>query len=174
MVLVKDGVIAEDRWARIVDRRLPFGRPLLLTLAEWRDLGPTPSLWRQPLGLILESDASLEALADDLHRFQLIALSFAKFTDGRAFSLARLLRRRYGFTGELRAVGHVLRDQFVHMHRCGFDAVEVADETTARAWVAEVNRYAAFYQVAERGPHRATAPSFLAVAEAPAAAAWAY
>lgn len=178
MALVSNGALVADPWVLIEDDSLPLGRPLLLTLAQWRRLKGTLRHWDQPLGLILEGGDALEELRADLGRFRLIALSFPKFTDGRAYSQARLLRRRYGFTGELRAVGNVLRDQFLHMHRCGFDSVEVGDERAAEAWLTATGRYQAFYQPAERGRQRrpdwlAEAPVFLGI-EQPAAAAWAY
>src|SRR3546814_2142105 len=76
------------------------------------------------LGLRLKSDQSPAGIAEDLGHFQLVALEFPRFGDGRAYSYARLLRERYGFKGELRAVGNVLRDQFLFMLRCGFDALD--------------------------------------------------
>ena len=66
-------------------------------------------------------------------RFALIALSFPKFADGRAFSTARLLREKHGFTGELRAVGAVLSDQIPYMRRVGFDTYAVTHGPTRRA-----------------------------------------
>ena len=84
-------------------------------------------------------------IAADLPRFALIALSFPKFRDGRAFSTARLLREKHGFTGELRAVGNVLSDQIPYMRRVGFDTLEVTHEPTRRALIedriAEVTLY---------------------------------
>lgn len=178
MALVKQGELIADPWVRIEDDKLPLGRPLLVTLAEWKRLAGTLRHWDQPLGLILTGGDSLEELGDSLGRFQLIALAFPKFTDGRAYSQARLLRKRYGFTGELRAVGHVLRDQFLQLHRCGFDSLELADEATAEAWLESVAHYQGFYQPAERGSLRDKRanpkPEVFLAAEQPVAAAWAY
>jgi uncharacterized protein (DUF934 family) len=67
----------------------------------------------------------VEEIADDLEHFQVIALNFPAFTDGRHYSSARLLRDRYGYKGEMRAIGDVLRDQLFYMRRCGFDAFAV-------------------------------------------------
>src|SRR3546814_6954056 len=89
------------------------------------------------LGLRLKSDQSPAGIAEDLGHFQLVALEFPRFGDGRAYSYARLLRERSGFKGELRAVGNVLRDQFLFMLRCGFDAFEVANENAVDAWRSE-------------------------------------
>src|SRR5439155_14573700 len=76
----------------------------------------------------------------------LIALVFPKFSDGRAFSQARLLRERYGFRGELRATGQVLRDQFLFLLRAGFDAFEVTKDADAAAFTDAERRYSVFYQ----------------------------
>ncbi len=94
---------------------------IAVTLDEWRAGGG-----RAP-GLRLRSDERLEEAADAIARAELIELEFSKFTDGRPYSHARLLRERYRYRGELRAVGEVLRDQLPFMARCGFDAFEVPD-----------------------------------------------
>jgi uncharacterized protein (DUF934 family) len=88
----------------------------------------------------------VKELLADLPRLALIALEFPKWTDGRAYSQARLLRERYGFEGELRATGQVLRDQFVFMLRAGFDAFEVKKDSDAAAFAAATKRYSVFYQ----------------------------
>jgi phosphoadenosine phosphosulfate reductase len=74
-------------------------------------------------------------MAADLPRFDLIALDFPKFSDGRAFSTARLLREKFGYAGELRAVGNVLSDQIPLMRRVGFDSFEVTHGPTRRALI---------------------------------------
>jgi phosphoadenosine phosphosulfate reductase len=86
-----------------------------------------------PLGIHVDAGERVEDIAADLAHFSLIALDFPKFSDGRAFSSARLLRDKYGYTGELRAVGNVLADQIPFMRRVGFDAFEVTHAPTRRA-----------------------------------------
>lgn len=82
--------------------------------------------WREGLGVRLPNDTDPEGLStEDLGRWPAIAIEFPKYTDGRGYSLGRLLRQRYGYTGELRAVGDVLHDQLMFMERCGFDAFEL-------------------------------------------------
>ena len=77
-----------------------------------------------------KSDESPKQLGEDVHRLSLVVLEFPKFRDGRAFSWARMLRTRLGFTGEIRAVGDFLYDQIAYQHRVGFDAWEVPDDFT--------------------------------------------
>jgi phosphoadenosine phosphosulfate reductase len=78
-----------------------------------------------PLGLQLDAGAEPAKLGDDLHRFSVICLQFDSFTDGRPYSQACLLHEYYGYRGELRARGNILRDQFDFMRRCGIDALEI-------------------------------------------------
>ena len=96
--------------------------------------------------LVLPNTEDVLELGDRLDGVRLIILDFPKFTDGRAYTQARLLRERHGFKGELRATGQVLRDQFVFMLRAGFDSFEVKKESDAEAFAATVKRYSVFYQ----------------------------
>src|SRR5258705_6194176 len=87
------------------------------------------------LGLRLEAGEAIDDIAQDLARFAIVELAFPKFSDGRAFSTARLLREKYGYAGELRAVGNVLSDQIPFMRRVGFDTLEVTHAPTRRALI---------------------------------------
>ena len=78
-------------------------------------------------GVWLDSLDSAEALAADVKRLPLIAVNFPVFSDGRGYSTARLLRERYFYTNELRAIGDVGRDHLLNMQRCGFDAFALRD-----------------------------------------------
>jgi uncharacterized protein (DUF934 family) len=94
---------------------------LLLDLAQWHAVR---AHWPAgvPAGLRLANDQDVEQIADDLPQLTLVALNFPKWTDGRAYSQARLLRTRWRFAGEVRAIGEVLVDMVPLMARCGFDA----------------------------------------------------
>lgn len=83
------------------------------------------------VGLLLQPDERVEDIASDLAHFSLIAINFPKFVDGRGYSSASLLRQRYGYTGELRAVGDVLHDQLFFMRRVGFDSYALKDGKNA-------------------------------------------
>ena len=99
-----------------------------------------------PTGVIWPNDRKVAELAPYVGRLALIALVFPVFKDGRAYSQARILREQYGFGGELRATGQVLRDQFLFMLRAGFDAFEVTKEADAAAFAETIRRYSVFYQ----------------------------
>ena len=93
---------------------------LLLSPAQWRELADS---WPQelPVGLLLDNDVDVQTLELPLARFATIALRFPKWTDGRAYSQARLLRRRLRWRGELRAAGDVVVDMALQLSRTGFD-----------------------------------------------------
>jgi uncharacterized protein (DUF934 family) len=97
------------------------------------------------------NDRRVAELAPWLDRLALVALAFPSFRDGRAYSQARQLRERYGFRGELRATGDVLRDQFLFLIRAGFDSLEVKKDADAAAFAEAVGRYSVFYQPSTDG-----------------------
>ena len=98
--------------------------------------------------LQIANDAELADIAASgaLQGVERVELHFPKFTDGRAFSQAVLLRRRFGFAGDIRATGDVLIDQLVHMHRSGFSSAVLAPGVDPAAAERQFARYAAFYQ----------------------------
>ncbi len=149
MPLIKNGRLAEDSWIHVGDEApLASGVQAIVSLERWQAERETLTARNASLGLRLKSNQSPELVAEDLGRFDVIALEFPKFTDGRAYSNARVLRERYGFGGELRAVGQVLRDQLVFMLRSGFDAFEVAGGSTAEVWNEILAEISVFYQAA--------------------------
>jgi uncharacterized protein (DUF934 family) len=105
----------------------------LLSLEQWhavRDNWPADL----PTGLLLANTVDVESLSADLPRLALVVLQFPKWTDGRAYSQARLLRARLRYRGELRAVGEVLVDMLPLLERTGFDAVQLrADQDQTQA-----------------------------------------
>ncbi len=108
------------------DRLLPaFDEPLQeVSLDDWR---ANPQAHASATALVVSNDASLDDIEKDIDGFASIILNFPSFTDGRAYSQARLLRERIGYTGEIRARGDVLTDQIFFMSRCGIDAFEMDD-----------------------------------------------
>ena len=105
--------------------------------------------------LQIANDADLAALAADnaFEGVDRIELQFPKFTDGRAFSQAVMLRRRHGFEGDIRATGVVLIDQLVQMHRSGFSSAVLAEGIDPAAAERQFARYRAFYQGDAQEPH---------------------
>lgn len=169
MALYKGGAFADDPWRATMaadDANPMLAGGVILSLSEWRAMrAEAVEGDNQLLAVRVEPGESLEGLVPDLHKLSLVALPFPKFTDGRSFSKARMLRDSYRFTGEIRAVGDVLWDQLQLMARCGFDAFEITHEPTLKA-LREGKKPAMtdFYQPGE-GPETREG--------APAARAWA-
>lgn len=147
MRLVKGGRVVEDRFVRVLDETpVPDGVPVIVPAA--RLLADAAELVRReaPTGVLWPNDRRIAELAPHLDRLALVALVFPHFKDGRAYSQARQLRERYCFGGELRATGHVLRDQFLFMQRAGFDCFEVKKDADAEAFIEATRRFSVFYQ----------------------------
>ena len=139
----------EDAFLAVAeDEPTPGQGGVLLSLARFAAEGETLLAAGRQVGVRLEGGEAVEALAPHLHRLALVALDFPKFRDGRQYSQASLLRERYGYAGEVRAVGAVLREQGGFMVRCGFDAFVPADGSTPEDWAGVMGRYRYVYQSA--------------------------
>ena len=136
-LIIKGREVVEDDWqvlrlAEPVEGAPPVD-PATIAVPEGKVIVPQ-SLWlvqrdllaaraaAGDIGVWIASDERPEAIKDDLSKFAVIAVDFPKFTDGRGYSIAYNLRIRLGWTGELRAIGDVLRDQLFQMQRVGFNA----------------------------------------------------
>ncbi|MDP9103369.1 MAG: DUF934 domain-containing protein [Pseudomonadota bacterium] len=158
LIKLENGVFTEaaDRF-RVVETEdlIPDGGGVILPLARFEADGARLLDEGRPVGVLLQPDEQVEALAYDLPRIAVVALNFPKFRDGRGHSSAALLRTRFGFKGEVRAVGDVLREQAREMVRCGFDAFIPSDGSGSQEWAAAAGRYRHVYQTA--ADHRAPA-----------------
>lgn len=147
MQYIKNNRICPDEWVHVgVEGDLPATGGVIVPLARWLASRDQLLARQAPLGVRLTSGESPDIIRDDLGRFELVALEFPIFRDGRAYSYARLLREHYGFKGELRAVGNVLYDQFSFMHRCGFNAYEVQKDADAQRFARALSEFTVRYQ----------------------------
>lgn len=125
MPLLKDGKVTEDEWTFAEDgASTSEGGPVIVSFARLIAEHEVLLASNHPIGVRLSNSDDPEQIAPWLDRLTLVELVFPKYTDGRAFSQAQLLRRRYGYKGEIRATGQVLRDQLRLMIRSGFDAIQ--------------------------------------------------
>lgn len=138
--LIRDGRQVADNYTDVRDRdAIPANGAVIVSLEQWQTHRSALLARTDPVGLWLSSNEHPQAIAADTRSIALIALEFPVFRDGRAYSYARLLRDRYGFIGELRAVGDVLLEQLHYMSRVGFNAfaldsdTPIADLQTAQA-----------------------------------------
>jgi uncharacterized protein (DUF934 family) len=138
--------LVEDPFTAVADDiEIPPG-DVIISLTRFQAEGERLLSQGRAVGVRLESEETVEVLAYDLPRIAVVALAFPKYRDGRAYTSARLLRERYGFQGEVRAVGDVLREQAGFMVRCGFDAFEPADGSTPELWERAAHRFRHVYQ----------------------------
>jgi uncharacterized protein (DUF934 family) len=162
--IIKHQRLADDEWKvlRLADNetphslRLPVG-PLLVPVDVWRarKVELIHRNWEhgEPLGVWLAPNEGPETIAEELDDFTLIAVHFPKFTDGRGYSTARLLRERYSYRGELRAFGDIGQDQIFFLSRVGFDsfAVKETGEDLAGA-LSAFDSFPEAYQAAANQP----------------------
>jgi uncharacterized protein (DUF934 family) len=126
MRIIRDNAIVEDGFAHIADgAELPASGDVIVSLDRYRELRSQLQQRNGRIGVQLHSDQEAKDIAEFASELSVIAVEFPNFKDGRGYTTARLLRERFGYKGELRAVGDVLRDQLFYMLRCGFDAFEL-------------------------------------------------
>ena len=155
MPLLKNGRLSEDSWQPIGDdSALPSDGAIVISFARFKAEPDRLAGRNAALGVRLKNTDDVRALAEHVGRLGLIVLEFPKYTDGRAYSQARILREELHYTGELRAAGNVLLDQLLFMQRCGFDAFELARPDAELAWRKAVSAFSVFHQ--PTGDGRAT------------------
>ncbi len=156
--LIKERRIAADNW-QLLKRSasgelpgLPASANAIIPLALW--LARQEELLAYPgkLGVWLDANEGPESIAGDIARFAVIAVNFPKFGDGRGYSIARLLRERYGYKGELRAIGDVLHDHLYFMEQCGFDAFLLRDDQDAKEALSVFGTFSDGYQTSALRP----------------------
>lgn len=163
--LIKNDQLIDDNWqvisladeATLDDAAalpIPAG-PVLIPAAAWlaqRDALRARAADQGDIAVSLAPTFRVEDIADDVQRFAMIAVEFPKFIDGRGYSTARLLRERYAYRGELRAVGNIGRDQLFYLRRVGFDAFLIPQEQNAGAALQSLNDFPEVYQGAVDQP----------------------
>ncbi|MFC5300960.1 DUF934 domain-containing protein [Azospira restricta] len=130
---------------------LPAG-PLLVPLAVWQARQAELQSRGTLVGVWLAAGEGPEAIAGDLAALPVVGVHFPKFVDGRGYSTARLLRERYAYQGEIRALGDVLHDQLFLMARCGFDAFALKEGKDVAKAVAAFETFKNPYQAAVDQP----------------------
>jgi uncharacterized protein (DUF934 family) len=150
--LLRDGGIVADDWRTPGDDDaatgdVPDGDPLILTFAEWWADRKRWLARSGRLGVVLAPADEVERLVPDLERLALAGADFPGPSEGRGYTQGRLLRERFGFTGELRARGAIRRDQRFFLARCGFNSFELP-ESELEGGVAALSTFSAAYQPA--------------------------
>jgi uncharacterized protein (DUF934 family) len=147
--LLRDGAIVVDEWRTAGDDAgaldTPAGDALMVALAEFRAESERWLARAGPLGVILAPADDEQELVPHLSRLALVAAEFTSVSEGRGYTQGRLLRERWGFTGELRARGAVRRDQVFLLARCGFNSFELPESELEGA-LAALRTFSAAYQ----------------------------
>ena len=149
--IIKDGKIEQDNWQLISNEdaasSLPAG-DIIVPLSLWQEQADNLKQRDGGLAVWLDAGQEPENIVADLDQFAFVAINFPAFTDGRGYSYARLLRERYDYKGEIRAIGDVLQDQLQHMYRCGFTSFAVKDSKNIEAALAGFKTINEPYQAA--------------------------
>jgi uncharacterized protein (DUF934 family) len=159
--IIKNRMIIDDTWTTLTPEKVDpetlattpsIADKTIVPLALWQEnkvlIRRFASQKNHRLGLALSGFDEPNQFADDLELFEIITINFPTFTDGRGYSLARLLRERYQYQGEIRAVGDVLRDQLFYMQRCGFNAFEIREDRCIKDALKAYNDFSITYQSA--------------------------
>jgi phosphoadenosine phosphosulfate reductase len=135
MPLWKSGAFVDDGWQIVADDQpVPADVPVVLSLKRWRDERASLAARNAPIGLQIDPGSDWHDIVADLPRFPVIMVTIPKYADGRAFSIARLLRERDGYKGEIRAAGTYIIDQVPYMARVGIDAFLTSDPVLIKAF----------------------------------------
>ncbi len=148
MALLKDQkVVANDPWIAVKDdEAVPAQGDIIVGFTRFDRDEIDYDARAGRLGLRIDPEDDLTQVVTHLPKVGVIAIHFPKFGDGRGYSKARLLRERYGYKGELRAVGEVLTDQLFYLLRCGFDSFQLADGKDTQAALDAFHTFSVTYQ----------------------------
>jgi uncharacterized protein (DUF934 family) len=143
---VEGRVLEADPWVQVADdAALPEGSALV-SRARWQAMRETLIARTTPAGVVLRPDEPVEEIANDLPHLACVALHFPSPGEGRPYSAARLLRGRYGYRGQIRAVGEVLIDQVHFLKRSGFDVLALRADQDVSAALAALETFSVHYQ----------------------------
>lgn len=152
MQIIRNRAITDDDFVHVPEgAEVPSGARPIVTLADYLKSGEALLGRHDSLGVRVPAD-KLPSDIPELGRLALIAIEFTRFTDGRGFSIARQLRQRHAFGGEIRAVGWVLRDQLYYLERCGFNAFELKPGKPLESALEAFGEFSATYQAAVDDP----------------------
>ncbi|EGG98990.1 Oxidoreductase probably involved in sulfite reduction [gamma proteobacterium IMCC2047] len=147
--IIKDQQIQDDSWqlvAKDATDNLPAG-DIIVPVEFWKENSEDLSQ-RGNVAVWIDAGEEAESIAEDLDKVAFVAINFPAFTDGRGYSYARLLRERYSYQGEIRAIGDVLQDQLQHMTRCGFNSFSLKEGKDIETALAGLKTISEPYQAA--------------------------
>jgi uncharacterized protein (DUF934 family) len=152
--LLKDGHVVDDNWILAADNleSLPSSGNVLLSTSQWEQFASELDQQQAPVGVWLAGNEEIPDFIESLLQLPIIAIKFAKFVDGRGYSLARLLRERYHYSGELRAIGDIIRDQLYLLKHSGFNAFQPSQDIDLEQAAASLTDFSENYQSTNAQP----------------------
>lgn len=145
--IIRNREIVSDTFTYVTDpAQLPANGDVIVDLPVWKEHRSALLKHTGKIGVQLPGDAEPEEIAADLPSLAVVAIHFPVFRDGRGYSLARILRERFGFDGELRATGDILRDQLFYLQRCGFDAFDTRPDRCIQEALKGLSDFTVTYQ----------------------------
>jgi uncharacterized protein (DUF934 family) len=147
MQLIKDGKIIENKWTHLADDMAIHNGNITISVSRWLAEKEQLQDHQGDLGLRIDTNENIEDISGDLEKFKLIELNFPAFTDGRAFSHARLLRNKYQYKDEIRAVGKFMTDQVFYLSRVGVNAFNLNDPKDIPIAISTLQDFSVKYQV---------------------------
>jgi uncharacterized protein (DUF934 family) len=152
MPVINQHRIIEDHWTQVSDEETALpGGDIIVSWSRWLKDRERLEQRTGKLGVLIDGTCPVADIGRDADHFRLIALDFAKLGDGRCFTHARLLRERYGYKGELRAVGQVIKDLLFFMQRCGIDSFVLPDDRDSADALGAFSEFSVKYQTAADG-----------------------
>ena len=151
--IIKNGEAIQDEWQLVSDaeQELPHG-DIIVPLTLWQSDKESLLSRSGKLGVWLDSEQGPEEISEDLEHLAIVAINFPAFADGRGYSYARLLRERYAYERDVRAIGDVMQDQLFYMQRCGFSSFALKEGRDVAAALASFNPIKQTYQAAVDQP----------------------
>ena len=146
MQIIKDKQLIEDNWDFIADDTPITTGNISISIDRWQTEKQALMNRDGLLGVRLNSETDITEIIADLANFQLIEVNFPAFTDGRAFTQAKLLRSRYDYQGEIRAVGHFMRDQVYYLGQVGVNAFNPTDWQDLSGAIKSLDDFSVSYQ----------------------------
>lgn len=147
MQIIKDKQLVENSWTYVADGEALTEGDITVSLNRWLTEKAQLQSRQGKVGIRLESDTDINVLAGDIEKLPLIELDFPVFTDGRAFSHARLLRDSLGYQGEIRAVGKFMADQAFYLSRVGVNSFAMDNANDLTVALSTLNDFSVTYQV---------------------------
>lgn len=145
--IIRDRDVVTDNFTYITDAaQLPASGDIIVDLPVWKEHRATLLNHTGLIGVQVPGEAEPEDIAEDLPKLAVVAINFPVFRDGRGYSLARILRERFGYTGELRATGDILRDQLFFLQRCGFNAFDTRPDRCIQEALKGLSDFTVTYQ----------------------------